>query len=427
MSDLESIFDVHFGWPSNSALAHDFLIEDGTTVEAGHIVSITTDSLPAAAALRMTDDSLLAAPTLVAGDAGAAYEIADRQLADAAVLKIKDDAQVTSPGGPVDGEAHEIAGTGGLWSGFTTGDIVEWDGAAWQLIVAQSGGDPPDGTRAVVIDASAAGSFSGDEETVQACTSGTWATADTPATTELITISGTGGLYDGQIWEYTGSHPAGAWGLSTDDWRTYDDGDIVEWSGTAWAMTVANSAGDPPDGTRVVVVETGAAGSFAGQPEEVWVITTGTWAAATAAPADGAKIDIVATNSIYHGNRYLYTGTHPAGAWAFLTSGVLTIEGFVELATSTAVANPKQDTYLVLEGNDQFDGEFVGRATALRIRSGAIFKVKCAVADTLAPAEFVKAGSGLFVKCTGTDHALGQVMWSNSTAGASGEIIVAGL
>lgn len=427
MSDLVSIFDVHYGWPGNSALARDFLIASGVTLEAGHIVSLGTDNLPAAAALRMTDDSLKAAPTLLAADAGAAYEIADRQLNDAAVLKIKDDSQVTSPGGAATGEAHEVAGTGGDWSGFTIGDIVEYDGAAWNLIVAQSGGAPPDGTRAVVIETGAAGSFAGDEEKVHACSSGSWTVADTPATTELITIDGTSSIYDGQIWEYTGSHPAGSWGLSTDDWRTYNDGNIVEWSGTAWAIIVANSAGDPPDGTRVVVVEASAAGSFAGQEEEVWVITTGTWAAATAVPAEGAKIDIVAVNSIYHGNRYMYTGTHPAGAWAFLESGVQTIEGFVNLMTSVAVASPKTNAWLVLEGNDQFDGKFVGRVTALKIASGAVFKVKTVVADTLVPGEYVDAASGLFVKCDGTNHALGQVQWSNGTAGAGGEIIITGV
>ncbi len=426
MSDLASIFDVHYGWPSGSAMAHDFLVAAGVTAEAGNIVTLATNSLPAAAALRMTDDSLLAAPTLVAGDAGAAYEIADRQLDSAIVLLLKSDAATTSPSA-VTGEAHEIAGTGGLWSVFTTGDIVEYDGAAWNLILAQSGGNPPDGTRAVVIDTGAAGTLAGEEEKVVVCTSGTWAVADTPADTQLITIDGTNSIYDTQIWEYTGSHATGAWGLSTDAWRTFDDGSIVEWSGSAWALTVANSAGDPPDGTRVVVVEASAAGSFSGQEDEVWVITSGTWAAATAAPADGANIDIVAANSIYSNTRYEYVGTHPAGVWTYLESGVQSIEGFVELATSVIVANPKQSAYLVLEGNDQFDGAFVGRVTALKIRSGAIYKVKTVVANTLAPGNFVDAASGLFVKCDGTNHALGQVMWSDGTTGAGGEIIVAGL
>jgi hypothetical protein len=426
MSDLESIFDVHYGWPSGSALAHDFKVADGVTVEAGHVVSLTTDSLVAASALRMVDDSLTAAPTLVAGDAGAAYEIADRQLADAAVLKIKDDAQVTAPSA-VTGEAHEVAGTGGAWSTFTIGDIVEYDGAAWNLVVAQSGGNPPDGTRAVVIDTGAAGSFAGGEEKVFSCTGGTWTAVDTPLDTELITIDGTNSIYDTQIWEYTGTHATGSWGLSTDDWRTFDDGSIVEWSGTAWALTVAPVTGDPPDGTRVVVVEASAAGSFAGQEEEVWAISSGTWSAATAAPADGAKIDIVAANSIYYGNRYEYVGTHPAGAWTYLESGMLSLEGFVNLMTSVAVAGAKTSAWLVIEGDDQFDGDFVGRVTAVKIASGAVFKVKTAVANTLNPGDYVEAGSGLFVKCDGTNHALGQVQWSNGVTGTGGEIIVTGI
>jgi len=83
--------------------------------------------------LKMVDDSLVTAPTLGAGDAGNAYV---------------------------------VAGTGGAWSTFAIGDIVEWDGSAWALLTAQSGAEPPDDIKVIVTDTSAAGSFATHEEEV---------------------------------------------------------------------------------------------------------------------------------------------------------------------------------------------------------------------------------------------------------------------
>ena len=293
MSDLNSVFNVEYGWPNGSALEHSLAPKVGEVQEAGTLVTLETDQLLSAAVLRMVDDSLITAPTLTAGDAGKAYQIAT---------------------------------AGGVWSVFDAGDIVEWDGTAWVLLVAQSGGVPP-------------------------------------------------------------------------------------------------------DGTRVVVVEASAAGSFVGQEEEVWEITGGTWAASTAAPADGAKIDITAANSIYAGRRFQYEGTHPAGAWVdYAATGV--VSAYFAKATSLAVANPKQSIWVINEGNKaniETDGEFTNNLAALKVASGVVFKAKTAVADTLAPAEFVEADAGLIVKCDGTNHAIGQVQWSNGVAGSGGIVIVTGI
>jgi hypothetical protein len=38
---------------------------------------------------------------------------------------------VTAPGSPGTGDRYIIAGIGGAWSGFTIGDIVEWNGTSW--------------------------------------------------------------------------------------------------------------------------------------------------------------------------------------------------------------------------------------------------------------------------------------------------------
>ena len=294
MSDLNSVFNVEYGWPNGSAMEHSLPPKSGEEQEAGTIVTLETDQLLSAAVLRIVDDSLVTAPALAAGDAGKAYE---------------------------------VAGTGGAWSGFAIGDIVEWDGTAWNLVVAQSGGNPPDGTRAVVVEASAAGSFAGEEEQVEACTGGTWAVV-------------------------------------------------------------------------------------------------------TAAPADGAKIDISSADSIYGGKRFVYEGTHPAGAWVEYASSRGVISAYFAKATSDVVANDKQSMWVINEGNKaniETDGEFTNNLAALKIESGVVFKAKCAVADTLVPGEYVKADAGLLVKCTGTDHAIGQVQYSNGTAGADGMVIVTGI
>ena len=293
MSDLNSVFNVEYGWPNGSALEHSLMPWGSEEQEAGTLVTLQTDQLLSAAVLRMVDDSLITAPTLGAGDAGKAYEIAT---------------------------------AGGAWSVFDAGDIVEWDGTDWVLVVAQSGGNPPDGTRAVVVEASAAGSFAGAEE-------------------------------------------------------------------------------------------------------EVWEISSGTWSASTAAPDDGAKIDITGATSLYTGRRFQYEGTHPAGAWVdYAATGL--VSAYFAKATSEAVANDKQSIWVINEGNKaniETDGEFTNNLAALKVASGVVFKAKTAVADTLAPADYVKADAGLIIKCTGTDHAIGQVQWSNGVAGADGIVIVTGI
>jgi len=296
MSDLNSVFNPDYGWPDGSALEHSFEPKAGETQEAGMIVTLETDQLLSAAVLRIVDDSLVTAPALLLADAGKAYH---------------------------------VAGAGGVWSVFAIGDIVEWDGLAWNLVVA-------------------------------------------------------------------------------------------------------GAAGEPPDGVRVVVAEAGADGSFTGLEEQVLYYDLGgsTWTVSTAAPADGAKIDITGAAGIYGGKRYQYEGTHATGAWVEFATSRKLISAYVAKATSGIVANAKQSMWIVNEGNKagiETDGEFVGNLAYLKIASGVVFKAKTAVADTLAPAEYVEAGAGLVVKCDGTNHAIGQVQESNGVAGAKGIVTVTGI
>lgn len=146
----------------------------------------------------------------------------------AQVLRMVDDSLVTAPtlGTGDKGKAYVVGGTGGAWSGYAVGDIVEWDGSAWNLVLAGSGGEPPDGTRVVVVEASAAGSFAGEEDNIGTydATGDSWS-FDTATEGWAILILGensvyenSGFTYDGGVWvQFTGAGQINAGdGLSKD-------------------------------------------------------------------------------------------------------------------------------------------------------------------------------------------------------------------
>lgn len=124
------------------------------------------------------------------------------------VLEMVSDTLSTSPSlGTGDaGKAYVLAGTGGDWTTFAIGDIVEWDGSAWNLILTNSGGEPPDKTRVIIVDTSAAGSFAGQENKVAEYDSGTntWSFTS-PVNGEGRTINGNGSVYEnlGYIYDST--------------------------------------------------------------------------------------------------------------------------------------------------------------------------------------------------------------------------------
>lgn len=86
------------------------------------------------------------------------------------VMNLIDDSLSAPPGAPVEGDAYVLNAAGtGLWAGFAAGDLVVWDGSAWQLVVANSGGNLPSGTRAVVTglgNGTAAGGLSGNADAI---------------------------------------------------------------------------------------------------------------------------------------------------------------------------------------------------------------------------------------------------------------------
>jgi hypothetical protein len=209
----------------------------------------------------------------------------------------------------------------------------------------------------------------------------------------------------------------------------YDDGDIVEWDGAAFKVVVPHQTGDiPVYNTRVVVIEAGAAGSFTGSANKTMYFKEGdhdkvpdAWTVAET-PASGNKIDIAGANSIYYQKRFLFTT-----AWALTDEAAGYTHAYVDALTSPAKANYKPPAWVVIEGDDQFDGEFANSCTCVKLPTGCTVKVKCAVANTLSPGDYVDANAGLVVKNADVLHAIGRVDWSNATAGSGGIIIFTGV
>jgi len=98
------------------------------------------------------------------------------------------------PGTANKGDAYVVNNWG---LGYNNGDIVEYDGTQWNVIVDNSGGEPPDGTTVIVTDGTAAGSFTGQQKKVATynATTNTWAFL-TPTEGEGRTIIGDGSVYE---------------------------------------------------------------------------------------------------------------------------------------------------------------------------------------------------------------------------------------
>ncbi|RLC88634.1 MAG: hypothetical protein DRJ03_01810 [Chloroflexi bacterium] len=128
----------------------------------------------------------------------------------AEVLRVVDDSLVTAPTltAPDAGKAYVVAGIGGAWSGYAIGDIVEWSGTAWALVLAGAGSEPIDGARVVVVEASAAGSFAGEEENIGTydATGNSWSFS-TAAEGWAVLIAGENSIYENAGFTYDG----GAW------------------------------------------------------------------------------------------------------------------------------------------------------------------------------------------------------------------------
>jgi hypothetical protein len=256
MSNLNSVFDTLRGWPQGSALEFSFQPKKGVTIEEGKVVSGLNRELADAVVFNLVDDSLVTSPTVTYADKGKAYH---------------------------------VAGVGGDWSGFTIGDIIEWDGSAWVLILAGSGGTPvgpPDNTRVVASATPGSGaSFLADAKKTLVFSTGTpgsWAAAETPDDGARIFISA--GIYADKFFDYNGTHPAGGWRQAADQERAAEVMAVyssLAWDGTlkgaAWLVFQGNDQSDAAFVNKVTCLKLQSGCTFKIQSDDADSLVAGTF------------------------------------------------------------------------------------------------------------------------------------------------------
>lgn len=192
---------------------------------AGHIQHDPTSDELALLGLQMGGDITMGGnevtglPAVPSATGAASKEYVDNLITGltwkdpAIVLRMVDDAAGGPPslGSGDAGDAYVVDSATGAWSGFSVGDIVEWSGSAWGLVLAQSGGEPPDDTR-VVVDASpgAGGSFNGHGNQIGTYDTGTsnW-TFESASDGWAILINGENSFFENTSWVYDST--PGAW------------------------------------------------------------------------------------------------------------------------------------------------------------------------------------------------------------------------
>lgn len=103
--------------------------------------------------------------------------------------------------------------------------------------------------------------------------------------------------------------------------------------------------------------------------------------------------------------------------------------------------NAPDQMWLVVQGNDQYDGSFTDRLALVKVKTGIVWHVSSTIANTLVPGDLVYSNAGVLTKVTRAVGAIGgsganasnqqqpvgMVLYSNNTAGALGEITVVGI
>lgn len=123
------------------------------------------------------------------------------------VMKLKDDSNMggSPPGGPTTCDAYVVNNWGG---GYTDGDIVEYNGSSWVVIVSGSGGFPPNGTKAVVHP-SPAGSFAANALDIARYITGTGWVFTTKSNALSALVDENNSIEKGRIFVYDSLN--GAW------------------------------------------------------------------------------------------------------------------------------------------------------------------------------------------------------------------------
>lgn len=96
------------------------------------------------------------------------------------------------------------------------------------------------------------------------------------------------------------------------------------------------------------------------------------------------------------------------------------------LSSGLLASAAKDNAWLVIQGNDQWDAAFVNKVTCLKMQSGCTFKIQHDDADTLVPGTLLEAASGVLQART-DKHPVGMVIATNGVSGSLGEIVVASM
>lgn len=215
---------------------------------------------------------------------------------------------------PASGDAYVVSATDGDSNiagdvAVAVGDIVQYDGANWFLCLAHSSNLPPAAAYALMHD------------------------------TETLVGTGFSGYSNGDLVDFDGatlygssSSPSAGHAYVVGDngsvtCADLDEGDLLEYSGTAWVVLVTNSGGFVPDGTRAITgltppyvliapyvdsTDDGEIVSFDGASN------TGT---DTGDATDSASLLFQDPNhvGVYDNVGYVFEGTTPTGSWIQFT------------------------------------------------------------------------------------------------------------
>jgi hypothetical protein len=123
------------------------------------------------------------------------------------------------------------------WSAsYTDGDIVEWDGAQWDVIVTNDGGEPPEGTRVTVNSGAASGDFAGNETKIGTYSSSAWSFT-TPSDGWAQIIVGDGSVFEDSGFNFNGTN----WVLMFSG--AYSGGNGIDVSGNVISADAASDGG----------------------------------------------------------------------------------------------------------------------------------------------------------------------------------------
>lgn len=214
----------------------------------------------------------------------------------------------------VEGDAYVITTADGVaaLSTATVGDIWQYVSSTWVKLVTGSGGFVPAGTYALLSTTTAL-------------------TAPYTDTTD----DGKRAYFDGTSLTGTLTAPTAGDAYVIDGSGAKNEGDLREWSGTAWAQLAAGVGGFVPDGTRAILGLTPAVtliSPYTEATDDGKIVdfdgTTNTGAATgDAVDANAVLIQDGGHIGVYDNLGFVYEGTVPTGSWIQFTGAGTVVAG----------------------------------------------------------------------------------------------------